>query len=520
MMKYVTVSEMRAIEQEADRMGLTYARMMENAGTNLGIIVDQEYRTKTSRSVVGLIGSGNNGGDTLVALAYLANQGWKVIAYLVRERNLDDPLIQRVLERNGILISAQEDGEFQQLRIALQQSDVLLDGVLGTGFQLPLKDSIASVLKTVKEYLMALPSLHVVAVDCPSGVDCDSGEAAPEVIPAELTVTMAAVKAGLLKIPAHSLCGRIVVADIGLTDSYPTWRGTQRFVTDADWVKERVPIRSDDSHKGTFGTTFVLAGSENFTGAAYLAGKAAYLAGCGLVTMGVVRSVYQSLAGQLPEATWLILPDQEGFLSDSAIDQLRERFRSSDALLFGPGFGLHESTSKFVRSLLDIPSDQIPPLVVDADGLKLLSENEFWYKKLPEKTVLTPHPGEMSVLTGMRVAEIQAERISIAERFANLWGQIVVLKGAFTVVAEPNGRTAVNPVATSALAKAGSGDVLAGLISGLRAQGFDSFDSAVIGVWIHSQAGLLAAKRINTTRCVLASDVLDAIPTIFCELGR
>lgn len=519
-MKYVTVSEMRAIEQEADRMGLTYDQMMENAGTSLGIIVDQEYRGQTNRSVVGLIGSGNNGGDTLVALAYLADQGWKIVAYLVRERNSDDPLIHRVLQRNGIVISAQEDSDIQKLRVAIQQSDVLLDGVLGTGFQLPLKESISKPLSIIKDFLRGNSNLRVVAVDCPSGVDCDSGEAAPEVIPAELTVTMAAVKAGLLKFPAYPLCGRIVIADIGLNENYPTWRGIQRFVTDARWVKERLPIRSDDSHKGTFGTTLILAGSESYTGAAYLAGKAAYYAGCGLVTMGVVHSVYQALAGQLPEATWLLLPEQEGYLSEAAIAKLRERLHLVDAMLVGPGFGLHENTSNLVKKLLEEKHDHIPPLVIDADGLKLLARNEFWYRKLPPRTVLTPHPGEMSVLTGMRVSEIQADRVLLAERYANQWEQVVVLKGAFTIVAEPNGRTAVNPVATSALARAGSGDVLAGLIGGLRAQGLGAFDAAVIGVWIHAQAGLWVANQIGTSRCVLASDVLEAIPSIFRELAR
>ncbi len=520
-MKYVSVSEMRAVEQEADRMGLSYAQMMENAGTNLGIIVDREYGARTNRCILGLIGSGNNGGDALVALAYLAERGWKAIAYLVKERSLEDPLIQRVLDRNCILITAQDDRDFGQLRVAMQQSEVLLDGVLGTGFQLPLKESIGKVLYAVKEILKTEEnSIHVVAVDCPSGVDCDSGEVAAEVIPADLTITMAAIKAGLLKFPAHPFCGRIVVADIGLSEKYPTWEAVRRFVTDVDWIKERLPIRSDDSHKGTFGTAFILAGSENFTGAAYLAGKAAYLAGCGLVTMGVVRSVYQALAGQIPEAIWAILPDQEGFLADTAIDTLRERLRAVDVLLFGPGFGLHVTTSQLVKNYLSNVWDRMPPLVVDADGLKLLAEIEAWHEKLPPRTILTPHPGEMSVLTKLPIKEIQAERIQVAERFAQQWGQIVVLKGAFTVIAEPQGRTAINPIATSALAKAGSGDVLAGLIGGLRAQGLDAFEAAVIGVWIHAQAGLLAARKVGTSRSVLASDVLDAIPKVFGELRR
>lgn len=519
MMKVVRVAEMRAIEQEADRLGLSYAQMMENAGTNLGKIVDQEFRHRTNRSVIGLVGSGNNGGDTLVALAYLAAHEWKAIAYLVKERALDDPLIQRLLDQGGILLSAQEDESLQKLRLTLKQCEVLLDGVLGTGFQLPLKEALGKILKTCREVCQNSP-VHVVAVDCPSGVDCDRGEVADEVIPAELTVTMAAIKAGLLKYPAYPLCGRIVVADIGLSDHFPIWSKVKRWVIDAEWVREHLPIRSDDSHKGTFGTTFVLAGSENFTGAAYLAAKAAYLGGCGLVTVGAVRPVYQALAGQLPEATWLVLPDEVGFLSQAAAELLINRLNTVDAWVLGPGFGLAESTSQFVRKILDSKPERLPPLVVDADGLKLLARQEGWYRKLPQRSVLTPHPGEMSVLSGLSVAEIQADRIQVAERFANQWGQIVVLKGAFTVIADPNGQTAINPVATSALARAGSGDVLAGLIGGLLAQGMDNFDAAVAGVWIHSQCGLMAAESLGTTRCVLASDLFDQISKVFRDLGR
>lgn len=518
-MKYVTVSEMRAIEQEADRMGLTYAQMMENAGRNLGRIIEQEYGKQTNRSVLGLVGSGNNGGDTLVALAYLAEKGWRAIAYVVKERSADDPLIKRLLDRNGIVVTAQADLELRDLKTLMQQSNVLLDGILGTGTRLPLKDSVIRPLKFIKESLRERPNLHVVAVDCPSGVDCDSGEVADEVLAAELTVTMAAVKAGLLKFPAYPVCGRIMVADIGLKDHFPTWQNLHRFVINADWVRQMLPNRSDNSHKGTFGTTLILAGSESFTGAAYLAAKAAYLAGCGLVTLGVVRSVYQSLAGKIPEATWLILPDQNGCLAESASTSLIECFPSVDALLIGPGFGLQRETARLVSKLLEIGAEKFPSLVVDADGLKLLVENDSWFEKLPRRSVLTPHPGEMSVLTGKSIGEIQAARVQTAEDFANRWGQIVVLKGAFTVIAEPHGRTAINPIATSALARAGTGDVLAGLIGGLRAQGLDAFDAAVIGVWIHSQAGIRAATRLGTPRCVLASDVLSAIPTVFSELG-
>lgn len=540
MWKYVSVAEMVSIEREADASGWTYARMMEWAGKGLAEVVHEVYHSLDDRTVLGLIGSGNNGGDTLVALAILAQWGWRASAYLVRPRPKDDPLVTRLQQAGGKCYRAADDPDFRLLREQLTAHRVILDGVLGTGVRLPLKGEVAEVLDLARQTLADRRGIHVVAVDCPSGVDCDSGQAAPECIPAELTVTMAAAKRGLFQFPAYNLVGDLRFVGIGLGTEAPypkAWEAIQRFVPDKDWVQGVLPPRPLDAHKGTFGTALVVAGSLNYTGAALLAGEAAYRSGAGLVTLAIPEPLHAPLAGRFPEATWVLLPEDEGVISEYAAEVIWENIGRATALLIGPGFGLKATTGKFISRLLTgrrvtrpemglIPSTRsgpqeaqsLPPLVVDADGLKLLAQIPEWFTHIPASTILTPHPGEMSVLTGLTTREIQANRLEIAERYARNWGHVVVLKGAFTVVAGPDGQTAIIPVASPALARAGSGDVLAGLIVGLRAQGVEAFPAAVAGAWIHAQAGLRAAKSLGSTASVLAGDILSGVVEIMREL--
>lgn len=518
-MKLVTVAQMRAIEKEADSKGVSYAQMMENAGQGLAEIVHALGQQQGWDVVTGLVGTGNNGGDTLVALSWLAQAGWRTHAYLVNRKTTDDVLITRYLEAGGDIFQFVTDPALESLNEVLGESDVLLDGLLGTGIKLPLKQEAALVLSGSGIFIsdMEVPPF-VVAVDCPSGVDCDSGEAADETIPADLTITMAAVKEGLLRLPAFEYVGALEVVDIGLPKKLDSWSTLDTEVADWDVVSTLLPKRSPASHKGTFGTAFVIAGSTSYTGAALLAGKAAYRIGSGLVTMAVPEPVHAVLAGHIPEATWVPLPHEGGFISENAVATVLDNLNRATAVLVGPGFGNHPSSKAFIEKIL--PSVAVP-LVIDADGLRLLSasilslENGFGIKS---PAVLTPHPGEMSAMTGVSREEIQADREMVAEKYACEWGHVVVLKGAFTVVASPDGRKTIIPVATPALARAGTGDVLAGLIVGLRAQGLDAYEAAVAGAFIHAQAGLHAADILGTTASVLASDVLDSIPEILANL--
>ena len=537
-MKLVTVSQMQAIEKEADSSGLTYDRMMENAGQGLADVLFDLFEDDVETEIVGLVGPGNNGGDTLIALTELAREGWKASAYLVKRKK--DDLVKHFVETGGEVLSG--EGAFEKLAGAIETADVLLDGILGTGIQLPLKKDVAELLSEVNNVLDGLEEGPlVVAVDCPTGVDCDTGEVADETLAADITVTMVAVKQGLLKLPAFEYIGDLEVVDIGLPDDLASFKDLKTEVADEDSIAGLLPERPLTSHKGTFGTALIAAGSVNYTGAAVLAGEAAYRSGAGLVTLAVPSPVHLALAGRFPEATWVLLPHEMGVISSAGAEVLAKNFERASALLIGPGFGMENATKEFIENLLEgkyagkknvqrigfVHQDtdkaeevnsKLPPMVIDADGLKLLAQIKDWNEKIPAPTVLTPHPGEMAVLTGLSKEVIQESRQEIASQYAKLWGHVVVLKGAFTVVAAPDGRVTVIPVASPALARAGTGDVLAGLIVGFRAQGLEAFEAAVAGAWIHARAGLYAADDLGTVTSVVAGDLLDSIPDVISDL--
>jgi ADP-dependent NAD(P)H-hydrate dehydratase / NAD(P)H-hydrate epimerase len=540
-MKLVSVAQMKAIEKEADAAGLTYDQMMENAGNGLAeLLLELVNGDQGELEILGLVGPGNNGGDTLVALSNLARRGWKAHAYLISRKQ--DAFAKQLLEAGGDVASAADDRDFKTLSASIKDADILVDGVLGTGVKLPLKEEIGNVLA---EAIYAMANLEepplVVAVDCPSGVDCDTGDVADECIPADLTVTMAAVKQGLLILPAFEYVGELKVIDIGIPEDLPSLRSVFVEVADEDSVSALLPERPADAHKGTFGTALIAAGSFNYTGAALLAGQAAFRIGAGLVTLAIPGPLHAALAGQFPEATWVLLPHAQGVIAKDAAQVLARNFERATALLIGPGLGSEDTTREFIQQVLvGEPFSktsgsrigfvheekeqalenrhQLPPLVIDADGLKLLAKIKDWPNLVPGPAILTPHPGEMAVLTGSSKEEIQENRQAMAAKCAAQWGHVVVLKGAFTIVAAPDGRVMMIPVASSALARAGTGDVLAGLIVGLRAQGLDAFEAAVAGAWIHARAGLYAADDLGTTASVLAGDVLNSVSDVLSDL--
>lgn len=506
MAKLVSVAEMRAVEQAADKAGLSYAQMMENAGASLSQAVIA-HSHNLEKTVLGLVGPGNNGGDTLVALELLADQGWTCAAYLVK-RDSEESYVQRAKKAGVTIIGS--DASRGKLAGLLSKHAALLDGLLGTGIRLPLRDPFSSVMNRANEIIaeMNRPPF-VVAVDCPSGLDTDSGKIPPELIIADLTVSMAAVKRGMLTLPAFGSLGELDVGDIGLPEDLPEWAAINRFAIDEEMVRAAIPPRPLDAHKGSFGTALIVAGSHRFPGAALLAGEAAYRSGAGLVTVAVPESIQPALVGHLREATWLPLPAASGWISSVAASIVAANMERASALLVGPGFGQEQTTGTFVDELLKA---KLPPLVLDADALKLLARLENWPRRLPVDTILTPHPGEMAILTGLGTDEIQAARLETAEEYARKWKTTLVLKGAFTVVAAPDGRSATLALATPALARAGTGDVLAGLIAGLRAQGVDAFEAAYAAVWMHGEAGLRAAADLGGAAGVLAGDLIAELP--------
>lgn len=263
-----------------------------------------------------------------------------------------------------------------------------------------------------------------------------------------------------------------------------------------EWVVKRLPSRPQDANKGTFGKVLAVAGSENFPGAAYLACAACYRAGVGLVTLVTEQTVKIIVSRKLPEVTFL------------SPNQALKKMNDYDVVLLGPGLSQKEESFKFVEKLL---KENLPKIIIDADGLNILSRTGDWWNRLNSETILVPHPGEMSRLTGLSIEEIQKDRLNIAQSYAKKWNKIVVLKGAHTVIASPSGETTVSPFANPVLATAGTGDVLAGVISGMLAQRLTVFDAACVGVYIHGLAGEMLKEKIGKAGA-LASDLLSLLP--------
>ena len=545
-MKIVTVEEMRRIEAGSDAHGHSYAAMMERAGRAVAEAIVARRNVLRKRILV-LVGPGNNGGDGLVAARYLAQAGARTVCYLLRPRDpATDENFHLVQELGLIVVLAAEDGDGRKLRQELSEADVIVDALLGTGTRLPLRGTLADILGRAKELLAAreqpsreastsltsFPSAveadrpFIVAVDGPSGLDYDSGGLAEEAIPADLTVTFAYPKLGHFRFPGAGALGELVVAGIGSDPALAIDVALELAMP--EMIRQMLPPRPSNAHKGTFGKALIVAGSLNYTGAAYLAGAAATRAGAGLVTLALPAPIQTAVASRLAEATYLPLPHELGAIAETATQVLVERLDQYDALLLGPGLGREQGTAAFIEALLGGAEGQrlsgsgdaggntaskhtLPPLVVDADGLNILSRMENWPKRLPPLSILTPHPGEMARLMGSSTSKVQADRVAVARSQAAVWGHVIVLKGAHTVVAAPNGRTVIEPFANAGLATAGTGDVLAGTIVALRAQSLGPFQAAVIGAYLHGLAGELARREVGMAGMV-AGDVQMYLP--------
>ncbi len=370
------------------------------------------------------------------------------------------------------------------------------------------------------EELPPWPIVPVLAVDCPSGLNCDTGELDPAAIPATLTVTFAFPKWGQLQYPGAGACGLLGVVDIGVPADLGD--GLQVEMVERADAAALLPGRPQDAHKGTFGKALVVGGSCLYTGAPAFSGSAAARAGAGLVTVAVPRELHPALAGVLLDLTWLPLPSEAGVLSPDAAPQVLRKAQGYDALLIGPGLTTDEAARALLHALL-APAALDPDkwrgrAIFDADALNILAISPGWPALLPPLSILTPHPGEMSRLTGLSVAEINVKRIATARRYAGEWGHIVLLKGAHTVIAHPDGRTAVLPFAEPALAKAGSGDVLAGVILAMLSQGLAPFEAAAAGAYVHALCGTLVGQTLGPAS-VTARDLVAGLGTALTNLA-
>lgn len=534
MLKIASVEQMRRIEAAADASGLSYDQMMQNAGRATAVRAMAVLAGRENARVTVLVGSGNNGGDGLVAGRIIAQESSAAVRfYLLKKRDANDPNLKAVREAGLLIADAEDDQRYRVLHHMVSSADLLIDALFGIGIRLPVGSDAAKILQSIQrtfnefqadepEIPIITPSLpsptvrripYVLAVDCPSGLDCDTGALDKNTIPADETITYIAAKPGLLTFPGAGAVGKLTVSTIGVPGNLPELKTEKRFLVDGAAIRERLPQRPLNSHKGTYGRALIVAGSGNYIGAPGMAAAAAYRVGAGLVTVAAPPNIVNILSGGLYEPTWIPLP------SDGAAKLIREELKSVNALLIGPGWGRENTTRELFISLLNEKSEHFPPLIVDADGLNLLSEIENWWLLLPKNTVITPHPGEMSRLCKTDTATVQANRWTLAAEKAVEWGIVVLLKGAHTLIAHPDGQIAALPFKTDALAKAGTGDVLSGIIVGLLAQRLSPFDAAVVGGYLHGLAGELAAQQ-GSTRSVLAGDVIDSLGAAYRQIEK
>ena len=500
--------------READRIqiedrNLPGILLMEQAGRLSAEAILRRYPER--RGALILAGPGNNGGDGLVIARYLHLAGWEVQVLLSHDpaRYTGDALINyRIIAELPVPLLRYEEEELSDVLGAFRQPPVLVDALLGTGIRSELRGPVAEMLAALRG--TALP---VVAIDLPSGLSADTGEAINEVLPAACTLTFQLPKVCHHVTPAALACGAVEVLDIGIWPEVIGQLGIRREVLDRDRVRGWYRPRQRDGHKGSYGHALLVGGSRPMAGAMALSGGSALTGGAGLVTALTPGSVRLPLLAQLPELMCRAFGDEAcARLDEAAAGLFDDALRGKAAVAIGPGLGTHPDTAAFLETIL--PHIQVP-LVLDADALNLLAEHPHWWATLPESTILTPHPGEMRRLTGL--ANINDRRLEAAERLATDRNAIVILKGAGTIIALPDGRSYVCPAGNPGMATAGSGDVLTGVLVGLLAAGYPPEVAAPLGVWLHARAGDLAVAA-QGQESLRAGDITRALPQAWAEV--
>ncbi len=494
---FTTTEQMHLLEALTDQGGVSYAEMMQRAGHALAETIAMRYPDK--KIVLFLAGKGNNGGDCYAAAVFLKKAGWKP-EILAPNGNPGTPAARAAYEQakaEGIPIY----GEAYDFLFG--EPDIVVDGLFGTGFKGTLDEHLAALLAKTQG------KIHV-ACDIPSGGNADTGAVCPGTFPAELTVTFGAVKLGMTQYPLLEYCGEIVKADIGIPasafDSLETAPADDLKLAAA---RALLPVRRPDAHKHMNGHLLSVTGSVRMRGAAVLSAGGAMRMGVGLATCASAEPVVAAVCSRLPEVMCLPLAvDAQGFLQFEANKAaLTEALQGKQALLLGCGLGVTEETKQLTEFLL---KESTCPVILDADGLNGMGTCIEW---IPEgRTVLTPHPAEAARLLGISTAEVQRDRPGTAKKLAAQTGAVVVLKGAGTVVTDGK-RMAVCRLGNAGMARAGSGDVLAGMLAALAAQGMPLYEAACTAVTLHAAAGDHCAKDLDELY-MLPQDLLAALPEV------
>jgi hydroxyethylthiazole kinase-like uncharacterized protein yjeF len=515
--KILTTSQMRQLEESCAQIGLTTDVLMENAGKAVAEEVRRILGNIDQQHILFLVGPGNNGGDGLVAARHLHDWGAGVTVYLLGRRPEGDSKLKPVQERGVSCVDAAEDEGLSRLDEFLLSANAIIDAAFGTGTVRRFSGLVLTVLDRINRAKKEHPDWRIIALDLPSGLNADTGAVDSGSLYADNTITLGFPKPGLFKFPGAERVGEVTVADIGMP-AHLAGEAAAEYTT-AEWVKSVLPERPLNANKGSFGRVLAVAGSVNYIGAAYLACSGAIRVGAGLVTLATATSLQSILASKLTEVTYLPLPEfRPGIVSPEAARLIFKQLERYNVLLLGCGLGQSQPTVRFIRSILiGRHKSALPSLVLDADALNTLADTPGWWKQLATDAILTPHPGEMARLTGMSVEEVQSDRVGVAKRWAGEWNKAIVLKGANTVVASPEGRVKVSLIANPGLASAGTGDVLTGVIAGLVAQGLSLFDAATCGVYLHAEAGEMVKARLGDAG-MLASDLLPELPQVIKRL--
>ncbi len=515
----VTAEEMRNFDAVAiNEYGIPGVVLMENAGrTTFQIVREYLGGDVRGRTAAVVAGPGNNGGDGYVIARYLINHGAEVHTFLLspREKIKGDALINlQVLETmTDRIIHIEDEDSLEEATGVWRESDVVVDAVLGTGL-------ISEVRSPYREAILeinACPGFRV-AVDLPSGLNADTGRVLGVAVQADLTVTYGFQKLGTALYPGIEYCGEVEVVDISLPlPAIEKSPPSASLYAEPDFT-EYVRLRSDpEGHKGRFGHVLIVGGSSGKTGAPAMAAMAASRVGAGLVTVGVPASLNPILEAKLTEEMTEPLPEPiHGYLGEEAAERVLSLAQGMSCIALGPGISTRAGIGELIARVLAGYEGWV---VIDADGLNCLVPNLAALRQAKARVVLTPHPGEMGRLTGTSSGEVQRDRLTVARTLAVDYGVWIVLKGARTLTASPEGHIFVNTTGNPWMASGGQGDALSGILAGLLGQGIPPDVALPFGVYLHG----LAADRIverDGQRPVLATDVINELPGLLGRMGK
>lgn len=511
-MKIVTAHQMAELDRVSiEEYGIPSVVLMENAGRScvdrILMIFEDKALSAQEASIAVVCGRGNNGGDGFVIARHLHNRGAYVEVFLLdEEENLspDARLQADILKRLDVEIRVIRDSEgVEDLRTYLEEVHLCVDAILGTGLSKPLTGLIREVVEVIN-----LSMATVFAVDIPTGIDATTGRILGEAIRADHTGTFGLLKIGQVLLPGSIHCGETDVYDIGIPSRAVFEAEIKTEALDERTVKSMLSIRPPDFHKGDAGRVYILGGSPGMTGAPCLAGRAALRMGAGLITVVVPESLRPIVESKLMEVMSLGVADEgKGYFNAAALPKIVEALSRADVAVIGPGMGMFPDAKSFISDL--IPMIRVP-FILDADGINALEGDLRILRTAKAPCIVTPHPGEMSRLTGESIEAIEASRIGSARHLAEEQNVTVILKGARTVIATPMGDVFVNTTGNPYMASGGMGDSLTGMVAALASQGLSPNDAACAGVFLHGMSADILVRR-HPMSPVSATDVIENI---------